>query len=178
MKLLTTQIFQYSLLAPKGFKFKSDSLEDIAKNLTDDKEYSFMNNDTVFRWKELHVNIHFNSSPEYFDRFLNQYITQIDNTNHYNWLTKNMNDFLDKVLNREMVSEEGLALISAHAGKCYEYRDRWLSAQIPFYYGVAIYLLSYTPEFGENSRDNVCDWVIDNYKKYVHLLPKIETNQL
>lgn len=93
--------------------------------------------------------------------------------NHYKWLEQNLQSFF-KELNIDCCN----GIIVAHGDKCYGYKNKWEKAGIPFYHGIAIYLLSYIHPFSNESRDvngtwvPVDQWVIDNYNRFKpHLAP-------
>lgn len=92
---------------------------------------------------------------------------------HYTWLDANLNEFWVKVFGKDLESTGCAGIISAHGDKCYQYRDVWSTAGIPFYHGVAIYLLTYTNELGDFPKSQSCIWVINNYEKYKPLLNAI-----
>jgi len=89
--------------------------------------------------------------------------------NHYDWLTENLPTFFEEV---GVSFDQNAGIISCHGDKCYGYRDRWMSEQIPFEHGVAIYLLSYVRPYGSEVRDtsdgwvDPSKWVIDNYDRF------------
>lgn len=61
--------------------------------------------------------------------------------NHYDWLDENLPAFFSNLgidLNKRCAG-----IITAHGDKCYGYKDYWERNGVPFYHGVAIYLLSY-----------------------------------
>jgi hypothetical protein len=49
-------------------------------------------------------------------------------------------------------------------------KDAWERNNILYHHGVAIYLLTYTKEYGDNKPHLRTEWVIDNYEKYKSLL--------
>ena len=96
--------------------------------------------------------------------------------NHYHWLERHFSTFT-KALGLEY-SLTGL--ISAHGDKCYSYRVRWENNGIPFFHGVAIYLLTYVFPYSKESRETdngwvpPVIWVVDNYDRFKEFLPGIK----
>jgi len=101
-------------------------------------------------------------------------LIEIDNANHYKWLDKNLEDFWQNVFGKSLDETGCGGIVSAHGDKCYQYKSEWLEAGIPFFYGVAIYFLTYTEEIGDTPKHESSQWVIDNYDKYVKKLNRIE----
>lgn len=98
----------------------------------------------------------------------------IKRINHYDYLTKHLPKFFEDV---GVSWDYNAGIIGAHGDKCYSYENRWKEANIPFEKGVAIYLLSYTREYGNEVRKTVngwvdpCSWVISNRDRFIHHLP-------
>ena len=94
---------------------------------------------------------------------------------HYDWLEENLPEFFE---NLGIEVDYHLGLITAHGDKCYGYQDKWAKNEIPFRYGVAIYLLSYMLPFSDQVRDTgdgwvyPDQWVIDNYLTFLPFFPK------
>ncbi len=91
--------------------------------------------------------------------------------NHYTYLDKYFVKLLattGKVQN----PEDYKALILAHGDKCYDYRTSWEEAHVPFYEGVAIYLLTYISPWAAEVRETPegwtapKQWVIDNHHRF------------
>jgi hypothetical protein len=99
-------------------------------------------------------------------------------TSHYDYLEKYLPSFFK---NLEIDWERYQGIIAAHGDKCGSYRDRWAKHEIPFWQGVAIYLLSYihpySHEVRETERDgwvDPCDWVINNHSRFKEFFPAID----
>lgn len=95
---------------------------------------------------------------------------------HYDWLNANLPTIFEKL----GVSWDGNAgIVVAHGDKAYSYQDGWKEAGIHFFHGVAIFLLTYCRPYSKEVRDTdngwvpVDKWVIDNYERFKHALPKI-----
>jgi len=95
--------------------------------------------------------------------------------NHYDWLESNLEAFCKLV-----GVEYNDRLVSAHADKCYGYKERWKHFGIPFAHGVAIYLFTYLLPYAKEVRqvgDKWIDpsiWVVNNYKKFKPILKIVE----
>ena len=95
--------------------------------------------------------------------------------NHYDWLEEHLKEFFENV-GVEIDYHSGL--ITAHGDKCYGYEHIWTENEIPFRYGVAIYLLSYMKPFSDEVRDTENEWVypdiwvITNYLRFLPFFPK------
>lgn len=90
--------------------------------------------------------------------------------NHYDWLDVHLWDFLKQC---EVNPDWHAGIISAHGDKAYSYQTPWEKAGVPFYHGVAIFLLSYCAPYADEVREtkdkgwvDVCQWVIDNYARF------------
>ena len=97
---------------------------------------------------------------------------------HYAWLEENLDAFFISLGMDIERYGNARGWNIAHGDKCYQYRDRWAQHGIPFPHGVAIYYLTYTSQYGKESRETdngwvaPCDWVIDNYTRFKpHLKP-------
>lgn len=93
--------------------------------------------------------------------------------NHYPYLEKNFQTFLN-YLN---IKGEWMGFIVAHGDKCYGYKEKWERANIPFKYGVAVYLLTHIPPYSNEVRQTKSgwvdpgQWVIDNMERFISFLP-------
>ena len=103
-----------------------------------------------------------------------------DPNDHYHWLDKNLDSFVQNLTDLKSVYGD-ISLkgsISADADKCYSYKGRFSNANIPFEHGVAIYLLTYYRPYSKEVREtpngwvDPCDWIIKNYPKFKPFLPK------
>lgn len=95
--------------------------------------------------------------------------------NHYKWLDKHLPEFWLKVFGKSLQDSGCVGIISAHGDKGYQYKGSWESEGIPFPHGMAMYLLTYTDLMDMPKHDSK-NWVLENYPKYVHLLPEIDEN--
>lgn len=99
---------------------------------------------------------------------------------HYDWLNKYLKTFFDD-LGIDWVECSGI--IVAHGDKCYGYKRKWESNNIPFEHGVALYLLTYVTPFDTESREtksgwiHPADWVVTNYPKYREQLTNYESSR-
>ena len=95
-------------------------------------------------------------------------------TSHYYWLENNLEDFFKK-----LQIDYYPGIIRCHGDKCYGYRSTWEANDVPFFHGVAIYLLTYERPFDKEVRDTPngwvppCQWVIDNYERFKPFLNEI-----
>jgi len=62
-------------------------------------------------------------------------------------------------------------MIAAHGDKVDQYEDYWVSKGLEFKKAQIIYFLTYTHLLGVAPKHTSREWVVDNYDKYVHLLP-------
>jgi hypothetical protein len=92
------------------------------------------------------------------------------NTSHFNWLEKNLPSFWVKVFGRTLSETGSENIISKHASECFKYKSKWERAGIPLQHGAALYLLTYTPQFGNTEKQFSCMWVINNYDRYKDFL--------
>ena len=97
---------------------------------------------------------------------------------HYDWLDDNLDIFWYRVFGKTLHQSGCAGIISAHADKCYQYRAFWEKSGIDFYHGVAVYLLTYTKEFGNNNKSDSSYWVVNNFSKYKDKLPLLYKTQL
>lgn len=102
---------------------------------------------------------------------------------YYDWLEINLPKFLINLgMNEEKAVFESRGLIRAHGDKCGQYRQKFDENGLPFEYGVAIYLLTYVPQFSTEVRETVngwvapVDWIINNKDRFLPYLPKIGDN--
>lgn len=92
--------------------------------------------------------------------------------NHHDYLHLVIDEFWKHIFGKTTSEMWCGGIIGAHGDKAYGYRDQWKKADIPFGRGVLLYLLTYTKELGDTPKHKSCEWVINNYKKY---LPHIES---
>lgn len=89
----------------------------------------------------------------------------------YDYLEIVIDEFWKRVFGKTTSEMWCGGIIGAHSDKAYGYKREWSDAGIPFGRGVLLFLLTYTKELGETPKHESCQWVIDNYQKY---LPHIE----
>lgn len=95
---------------------------------------------------------------------------------HYDWLENNFFVFLKELGLSKKQIDNNIGIIVAHGDKCYSYESIWDEHNIPFKYGVALYLLSYINPWSDTCRNTnngfikPYEWVIDNYRKYKEIL--------
>lgn len=104
--------------------------------------------------------------------------------NHYDWCEKYGGEFFKIVgINPSYVS----SFLSCDGDKCYQYKERWENAGIPFVHGVLIYLITKSSPYVNEVRNtpngwvDVCDWIIDNYTnnhKFFIILPVKEIEKV
>lgn len=101
--------------------------------------------------------------------------------NHYKYLDNFLVAFLKKVFAEKFnqyAHNDGL--IVAHGDKCYQYRNEWEAAGIPFNHGVMIYLLSYLNPYADTVRQTangwipVETWVIERYPEFKEIIFSLE----
>ena len=87
--------------------------------------------------------------------------------NHYEWIETNLPLLLTS-LGIDSSEAEGMGL--AHGDKCYQYKQEWEDAGVPWFHGVGIYMLSYINPYEKEVRNTtngwvpVEEWVIDFYQ--------------
>lgn len=93
-------------------------------------------------------------------------------SSHYDYLDFHFSKFCKDV---GIVDNWVTSLISAHGDKGYCYKRDWEKSGIHFYHGMMLYILFRLEPFcDETEQHNVKSWVIDNYSRFVNLLPSIE----
>lgn len=98
--------------------------------------------------------------------------------NHYKWLENNLPTFFNAIgLNQYIKYCD--SIITADADKCYSYKSIWQENNIPFYHGIALYLITKISPYNKEVRETVngwvspCNWVIDNYNRFKEYLPEV-----
>lgn len=95
---------------------------------------------------------------------------------HYNYLEENLQKFFEA---NGVNWQYNKGIIVAHGDKCESYKQKWLSADIPFPQGVAIYLIAYNAPFSAEVRDtkngwvDPGQWVVDNASRFLPTLPEV-----
>ncbi len=95
---------------------------------------------------------------------------------HYDYMELVIEDFWKSVFNKTLSETWNAGIIGAHGDKAYGYKSRWKKEGIPFGRGVLIFLLTYTKELGERQKCESCEWVIENYPKYLPMILEAEKN--
>lgn len=95
--------------------------------------------------------------------------------NHYKWLDTHLDEFWMAVFGENLKDTLCAGIVSAHGDKGYQYKNKWKNAGIPFPHGMALFMLTYTDKMDRPKYES-CQWVIDNYNRYVDLLPEIDEN--
>lgn len=96
--------------------------------------------------------------------------------NHYVWLENNLHIFFEN-LNLSGYINNIPSIIACDADKCYGYKYMWENEGIPFFHGIAIYLISKIKPYSEEVRDtkngwvNPEKWVIASYNRFKPHLP-------
>ena len=91
---------------------------------------------------------------------------------HYDYLDEHAREFGNRF---NICQLDGY--ISAHGDKCYAFEEEWKLFGIPFYKGVAIYLLTYVRPFSlevRQTKNGWVDpkvWVITNKDRFLQFLP-------
>lgn len=93
---------------------------------------------------------------------------------HYDYLELVIEDFWKRVFNKSLDEMWCAGIITAHGDKAYSYQDVWEEADISFKRGVLLFLLTYTKELGDTPKHESCEWVVNNYKKYLPLILESE----
>ena len=113
---------------------------------------------TEENWKEIFVAI----GPQNFD------------LSHYDYLDLVIESFWTKVFHKTMDEMWCAGIVGAHGDKAYGYQSEWEDKNIPFRRGVLIFLLTYTKERGDRPKHESCEWVIENYEKYLPFILEAE----
>lgn len=69
-------------------------------------------------------------------------------------------------------------IMYAHGDKMYQYKDGFEQGNVPFYHGVVLQVLSYTKVYGNNVRQDLVKWVVENYPKYKEVILETEKQVL
>lgn len=79
--------------------------------------------------------------------------------------------FMEKVFEGdEVYIKSTRGMVSAHGDKTYQYKDFWERHGLEYKKAQIIYFLTYTKVM-DRPKPESKEWVVDNYKKYQHLLP-------
>jgi hypothetical protein len=81
----------------------------------------------------------------------------LEKNQHYKFVEKVGKIFAEK-LNRRNIKNISDTLV-AHGDKAYGYKDDWDEHDIPFCYGVIVYLLSYEQPYSSSVRSTPDGWV-------------------
>lgn len=93
---------------------------------------------------------------------------------HYQYLEEVLPQFFKEV---GVDFNANAGIIVAHGDKCYGYKDMWEKGGLHFYYGVAIYLLTYCRPYSKEVRDSSDGWVdpgkwvLANKDRFLKFLP-------
>lgn len=94
-------------------------------------------------------------------------------SNHYDYLDLVIDNFSKLVFGEKHEFIMNSSMISAHGDKGYGYKHIWTISDIPFERGMLLYLLTYTKEL-DTDKSKSCQWVIDNYPKYLPMIEEAE----
>lgn len=95
--------------------------------------------------------------------------------NHYKWLNLHLDQYWKAVTGKTLRESYAESIVLAH-GSCYEYADKFLEANIPHAWGMAIYLSSYKL-LSSRRNINIVDWIINQYKTTKKHLAPIDFNE-
>lgn len=93
---------------------------------------------------------------------------------HYDYLELVLNNFWKHVFGKSLRDTWNAGIIGAHGDKGYGYKRNWEKAGVPFNHGMLLFLLTYTSELGDTPKHESCQWVINNYQKYLPMILKAE----
>lgn len=93
---------------------------------------------------------------------------------HYDYLDAILEAFWKLVFDKTPEEMWCDAIVACHGDKCYGYRGTWEKFEIPFNHGALLYLLTYTSKLGDTPKHKSCEWVIQNYPKYMHKIQEAE----
>lgn len=99
---------------------------------------------------------------------------QVEFDSHYAYLNRILEPFWLEVFGKTPYDMWCAGIVTSHGDKCYGYKSDWKEKDINFNRGSLLFLLTYTKEFGENEKHKSCEWVIDNYAKYLPAIEKAE----
>ena len=120
----------------------------------------------------------FDDTGECFNTIRIKNIGKLDFTSHYDYCDAVIEKFWMNVFGNTPEGTNCGGIVAAHGDKAYGYKRTWEDANIPFYHGVLLFLLTYTKELGDTPKHESCDWVIRNYPKYQPLIEKSEKEVL
>lgn len=98
-------------------------------------------------------------------------LTTLDN--HYNYLNLVIDSFSKLVFGEKYEFIMNSGMVSAHGDKGYGYHSLREEAGISKERGMLIYFLTYT-KLMDDSKHKSCQWVIDNYPKYLPMIEEAE----
>lgn len=93
--------------------------------------------------------------------------------NQYKYCDAIIDNFWKLVFNKTAKEMWCDGITCAHGDKAYGYKDDWKKAGIPFNRGVMMFLLTYTSLLDREKCES-CEWVIDNYPKYIAIFEQVE----
>lgn len=91
--------------------------------------------------------------------------------NHYEWCEKNLKTFFSRVnidVSQKLIDN----LMVCDGDKIYQYKYKFEKNNIPFFHGVAMYLMLDFPPYSSQVREtqngfiSPSDWIIENYPKF------------
>jgi hypothetical protein len=97
--------------------------------------------------------------------------------NHYTYLDAILEPFWLEVFKKTPSETWSAGIVAAHGDKAYGYRREWQQAGINHNRGTLLFLLTYTSEFKGGKSDS-CEWVIENYPKYLPMIEQAEAKVL
>lgn len=86
---------------------------------------------------------------------------------HYDYLELIIESFWKQVFDKSLNDMWCGGIITSHGDKGYSYRHKWEENGVPFKRGMMIFLLSYTKLLGDRPKHESCEWVIEEYPKYI-----------
>lgn len=92
---------------------------------------------------------------------------------HYDYLKLVIDNFSKLVFGEKHHLMMNSGMVVAHGDKGGCYKGSWEEHNIPFHRGMLMYLLTYTKAMDEEKHKS-CEWVIDNYPKYLPMIEEAE----
>lgn len=97
---------------------------------------------------------------------------------HYKYLDDVIGYFWMEVFGKTLEQTYCSGITGAHGDKCSQYDSRWEAHGINRFHGALLYMLTYTSAMGDYPKHTSCNWVIDNYSKYLPAIVKAEQEVL
>lgn len=93
--------------------------------------------------------------------------------NHYDYLDRVLPVFWLKRFDKSLDESGCSGIVGAHGDKGYQYREQWLASGVPFFHGMLLYMLTYTPLMTYEKHHS--RWaVVEFYHHYKSLIVECE----